>query len=392
METHLLCSLDPTEAKEAIWDVIVIGGGPAGSFAAQALAKRSLKVLIIDKNIHPRFKVCGCCVTPHGIRLLKEEGIFHKLEMHTTFIDTINVSSRRHCTSLPLKKGVTIDRSILDHILLEHALSCGASVMLEVKSNELMIDEDRKCALLLVTSKHHGTLQLQTKIVLNASGLQGAQFFTDGRIIDDDSYVGVGAKAFSLTSSLDDSRIYMTLGSAKSGYVGAVKLQDDSIDYAGALSPKFIKKCGSIKAAVEKIIIDNSTEKESLLPLPDTWKATPSLSCVCALAHTRYFAIGDACGYVEPFTGEGITWALESGLGVAPFAEKAVSGWNANYIQDWNDWHKKNIGGSHKICTVIKQGLRLPSFIRAAILRGLQYKVVRSIVARTLDGRHLSWI
>jgi flavin-dependent dehydrogenase len=61
-------SLDPTLAPESaagrLWDVVVVGAGPAGAMAARELARRGAGVLLVDRAQFPRYKVCGGCLNP----------------------------------------------------------------------------------------------------------------------------------------------------------------------------------------------------------------------------------------------------------------------------------------------------------------------------------------
>ena len=80
------------EADPEHWDVIVIGGGPAGALAAYLLARRKLRTLIVEKDAFPRPKVCGGCLSEASLQILASLGLsqvvdgigvepFHRLQM-----------------------------------------------------------------------------------------------------------------------------------------------------------------------------------------------------------------------------------------------------------------------------------------------------------------------
>jgi flavin-dependent dehydrogenase len=81
----------------------------------------------------------------------------------------------------------------------------------------------------------------------------------------------------------------------------------------------------------------------------------------------RVFAVGDAAGYVEPFTGEGISWALASGLAAAPVAARATRGWDAGMIQEWTTAHRRLIGRRQVACRIAARLLRMPHLCRGLI-------------------------
>lgn len=57
------------------WDVIVVGAGPAGALAARQLATQQLKVLLVEKQAFPRWKVCGSCLNGHALKSLESAGL-----------------------------------------------------------------------------------------------------------------------------------------------------------------------------------------------------------------------------------------------------------------------------------------------------------------------------
>ena len=59
-----------TSVKASLWDVVVVGAGPAGAAAATKLGKNGLRVLLLDREDFPRPKVCGCCLSPLALNEL----------------------------------------------------------------------------------------------------------------------------------------------------------------------------------------------------------------------------------------------------------------------------------------------------------------------------------
>src|SRR5277367_3732369 len=112
------------------WDVIVIGAGPAGSTAALQLAKAGIKVLLVDKSEHPRFKVCGSCLSLRGVQLLEELGVLGKIEaLRPIPIKALSLYSGERSVSLTLPGGWIISRSALDAALVECAIEAGAQYL-----------------------------------------------------------------------------------------------------------------------------------------------------------------------------------------------------------------------------------------------------------------------
>ncbi|MGL6134650.1 MAG: NAD(P)/FAD-dependent oxidoreductase, partial [Prochlorococcaceae cyanobacterium] len=64
-----------TSTSNRHWDVVVVGAGPAGALAALDLARRGLRVLLVEKRRWPRWKVCGCCLNGQARAVLASLGL-----------------------------------------------------------------------------------------------------------------------------------------------------------------------------------------------------------------------------------------------------------------------------------------------------------------------------
>src|SRR5262249_52623237 len=98
------------------------------------------------------------------------------------------------------------------------------------------------------------------------------------------------------------------------------------------------------------------------------WQGTPGLTRrAWPLSRDRLFFLGDAAAYVEPFTGEGIAWALASARAIRPFALGAIERWNSRLARDWGDAHQRLTGRRRLLCRAIALGLRRPLLIRLGL-------------------------
>jgi flavin-dependent dehydrogenase len=150
------------------------------------------------------------------------------------------------------------------------------------------------------------------------------------------------------------------------GYVGLVRLEDGRLDIAAACDPMFVQACRGPGNAVRRLL------DEVGWPCPASvvecaWRGTPLLTRrPQRLGAHRLFLIGDAAGYVEPFTGEGIAWALASGAAVAPLAVRAARGWDPSFMAQWTTAHARLIQRRQRTCRLVSGVLR-----RADITAGM---------------------
>jgi flavin-dependent dehydrogenase len=74
--------------------------------------------------------------------------------------------------------------------------------------------------------------------------------------------------------------------------------------------------------------------------------------------------VGDAAGYVEPFTGEGMAWAVASAAALAPIAARD---WHPGLAREWEAAHRRVLGRRQLGCRVIAKALRFPRLTRLAV-------------------------
>ncbi|MGL4420441.1 MAG: NAD(P)/FAD-dependent oxidoreductase, partial [Gemmataceae bacterium] len=112
------------------------------------------------------------------------------------------------------------------------------------------------------------------------------------------------------------------------------------------------------------------------------WRGTPPLTRRPeAVAGPGWFAVGDATGYVEPFTGEGMAWALASGRAVVPIVQDSLNGWQSHHKDRWTRDHRRIIGQRQRLCRGIRKLLRFPTACDWAIrLLGIAPNLARPLV------------
>jgi 2-polyprenyl-6-methoxyphenol hydroxylase-like FAD-dependent oxidoreductase len=157
------------------------------------------------------------------------------------------------------------------------------------------------------------------------------------------------------------------MATARGGYVGLVRIEDGRLDVAAAFDVAFVKGQGGPGPAAEAVLGEVGWPRiAGLAELP--WKGTPALTRRAKqLAGARWFAVGDAAGYVEPFTGEGMAWAVMSAAALAPIAARAVRNWDASLVREWERTHRRAIGTRQHACRVISRVLRSPTFTTFAV-------------------------
>lgn len=359
-------TLSPAEAARTTWPVVIIGAGPAGSSAAIFLAKAGKQVLLVDRASFPRGKVCGCCLNGVTLELLRDLNAGDAVERRGLPIEKIRLATDSRQVELALPGGVSVSRDWFDAHLIQQAIEHGASFLDGVTARIL----PQRDATVSVRLSEASTVQAEAVIV--ADGLSGRslenvdQFITTTR---ESSWVGVGA-TLPDASAFEIGVIYMAC--TKSGYVGMVRLEDGRLDIASAMSRDFLKQKQNVADCISEILAKGS--KFNVCPQAiqnASWRGTPQLTRrLNQVAHGRIFVIGDAAGYVEPFTGEGIAWALQGGSAVGRILSQATGDYG-RLRQQWIGEHRRLVTSRQATCRWAALILKHP-WMTSGVIRLLQ--------------------
>lgn len=354
-------TLTLAELSARVWDALVIGGGPAGALAARELAKRGLAVALLDKSGFPRDKVCGGCLSPPALAALRSCGLGElPARLGGVPLADVQFSYEGRHARLPLRGGVAVSRRALDAALVREAIASGAGFLPGHAAVLGQANEDHRGVVV-------GPVAAAARVVLVADGLGGRSLAGCGEFalaIDARERVGVGG-LFAAGDDWPAGRVH--LAGVAGGYIGIVRVEDGLLDVAGALTPELLRACGGTERAIARIL------REARLPaLPPggaaRWRGTPALARRrFPVAVERVFVIGDAAGYVEPFTGEGIGWALESALAVAPLAQRGARAWHPALASQWRQRHGRTLRRQQMWCRLFRRMLWEPVFTRIAL-------------------------
>lgn len=314
---------------------VVLGGGPAGALCALRLADRGVRTLLVDKATFPRAKVCGCCLNLAGVDVLGQMGLGQlPAQLGAVELHHWHIRYARKDIRCPLPGGFAVSRYRLDEALIRQAAAAGATVRTgTVGTIETMTDDQVSVRLESVPAgEETPTVETVTaSMAIIATGLAGGglerwlpyQKRPSGPF-------GAGLTLSSQSDAYPLGTIFMACH--RDGYVGAVRLEDGTLDVAAALMPATLAGKTLARDAIPLRIAQMM--REAGFPTGAHWeqqssraRTTPRLRRSRLAGNGRLIAIGDAAQYVEPFTGEGMAWAMKSGLVAADMiAERSGNG------------------------------------------------------------------
>jgi flavin-dependent dehydrogenase len=203
------------------------------------------------------------------------------------------------------------------------------------------------------------------RVLIDATGL-GRGLAADGHAATEaapGARVGIGVELAAPRYPVQAGELHMAVG--RSGYVGLVRVEGGLLNVAAAVDAERLR-ASTTEGAVAQILSD-----AGLPPLPPDahrgWRGTPRLDRSGSdVGAERLLRLGDAAGYVEPFTGEGIGWALGDGRAAAHAARVAVGGAPGEALALWRAYRAARRSSAERLCRVLARGLRRPWVVSVA--------------------------
>lgn len=298
-------------------DVLIIGGGPAGTAAAITAARAGLKVILFEKGPYGRDKVCGDGLTPRAIAALNELRIDHSVAHR---IDGLRMIAGKKQRELSWPKtdrfphhGAVWPRQRFDNHLLDVAIASGADVRFE--SEALPVIENGR-----VVGVNVGPDSYRAPFTVLAAGAQGMAAKMLGAERDPNEPFGLAIRAYAPTPRHAERHLEACLslsdehGVAVPGYGWMFPAGDGTVNIGvGALSTmKGFKKL-NLNTLLDQYaaLVRESWSLGDYVEKPRAWRLPMS----CVRRHgPGWVAVGDAAGFVNPMNGEGIDYGLESGM------------------------------------------------------------------------------
>jgi flavin-dependent dehydrogenase len=362
-------------AMGMLYDVAVVGAGPAGSACAVYLARQGWRVALVDRGQFPRHKPCAECLSPAAEPLLARLGVLHALAItrparlkgfrlyapNGDFFQGDFAATRRADGASYYETALSIPRYQLDHALVQAAQAAGAELHEGWRCAN--IERDQLCAKLIPATDEeplrarlaiaadglHSTIAQRLGVqragrlrkialVAHLRGMRGVTEYTEVHVAGR-RYVGINP----LEGAGDLCNVAMVVDEARDGRALAGRAEAFLLETL----PTFPK----VRERLMSITVERHTLSVSRLS-----------QRVGRLSSERLMLAGDATGYYDPFTGEGIYRALRGAELVAQVAHAALSADDLSVprLATYDRLYRAEFRGKRLIERAIQQAVQLP--------------------------------
>ncbi|MGN6598871.1 MAG: geranylgeranyl reductase family protein [Actinomycetes bacterium] len=400
---------------EDVADVVIVGAGPAGSTTAYYLAQAGLDVVLLEKTAFPREKVCGDGLTPRAVEQLLRMGIDTTPEAGWIRNHGLRIIGGGMRLELPWPElasfpdyGLVRPRLDFDEILASQAVKAGARLYERMSVTGPVVDETTG-RVTAVTAREVDDAGRKTgperrfsaKVVVAADGNSSRLSLALGLQKRDDRPMGVAVRTYYKTPRHDDDWLesWLELWDRSSGKevllpgYGWIFGVGDGTSNVGLGILNTSSAFGNVdyKALLHRWVESMPAEwefNEQTMTQPVRGAALP-MGFNRQPHYTRgVLLVGDAGGMVNPFNGEGIAYAMESGATAAEVIVSALGrpteGSRELALQGYPTALKEAYGGYYTLGRVFVKAIGNPSVMKLATRHGLPHPTLMKFTLKLL--------
>jgi menaquinone-9 beta-reductase len=393
-------------------DVLVVGGGPAGAACAYWLAEAGHDVLLVEKKRYPREKTCGDGLTPRAVKELESMGLAEALADHHRFEGLRSIAFGR---TLELKwpshpdypsYGYVVTRKDLDHMVAERAVKSGATLWQETEAIEPIVDGGLVRGAVVRRKEGGGgadgadptetgtTEEVRARYVVVADGSLSRFGRALGTARNKDFPQGMAIRGYYVSPRHDEPWIESHLdvrdkqGNVLPGYGWIFPVGDGRVNVGVGLLSTF----NQWKSVNTSHLMDAFVDWA-----PKSWELSPETSCgpptggrlpmslsVGPRVGPTWLVVGDAGGAINPFNGEGIAYAYETGRFAAETLGVALKTGNGLALRDYEARLATEYELYYKVARAFVRIIGNPQAMRLLVSTGMRSRTLMEWVLRIM--------
>ncbi|MEE9167029.1 MAG: geranylgeranyl reductase family protein [Candidatus Neomarinimicrobiota bacterium] len=388
-----------------VYDLIIVGGGPAGSTAAIYAARKGLKTLLLEKERFPRDKVCGDALSGKSVAVLRDLNLMESVrELPGALIRTVTFGSPNHTeVNVELRSsnpgdppiGFVIRREIFDNFLFQEARKVVHNCVEEFSVRDILTENGQVQGVRGIGPDGSKGTEFRGRMVLGADGFNSVVARKMGLYNHDPLHQVVALRCyFRKVRGLTDQIELHYLREVVPGYFWIFPLEDDYANVGIGMLHAYIRRRQiNLKVALNNAIHSSAFEHRfkgsEQVGTPVGWNL-PVGSMHRKIFGAGFMLLGDAAGLIDPFTGEGIGNAMYSARVAVETAAEAcrADDFSENFLSRYDHRLWDAIGGELRLSTKLQQLGRLKFLLNFVIAKAARSEEVRNVIGGMIVNEH----
>ncbi|HLL16903.1 MAG TPA: NAD(P)/FAD-dependent oxidoreductase [Pyrinomonadaceae bacterium] len=407
------------------YDVLVVGGGPAGTSASIHLAMRGAQVALVERERFPRAKLCGEFISPECLAHFARLGVLEEMRAsggarvgETIFFARsgrrVGVPSAWFGTGMPgdgEAGALGLSRAEMDHRLLLRARAVGVEVLEEAQVSGLLFGNEGR-RVVGVRVEHRGAeSELRAAITIDATGRARvlarrveAASKTNGANGANEMRAG-GASSPSKRMPLVAFKAHLENASGgegvceiyfyRGGYGGLSRVEKGLSNLCFIVAARDVRaRASDAERVMREIVMSNARAAETLrgARVSSEWLAVAleSFGRRELIPCEGLLAVGDAASFIDPFTGSGMLMALESGELAGACVVRALPGLRTGggftpLAADYRARYRERFAPRLRVCSWLRRAAFAPRVATEAAIfaLGVSERVRRALAHAT---------
>ncbi|MBI4044253.1 MAG: geranylgeranyl reductase family protein [Candidatus Diapherotrites archaeon] len=388
--------------KETKFDVIISGAGPAGSACATFLARKGIKVLVLDKARFPRDKTCGDAISGKSVSVIRELGLEKEIEKnYHAKIYGVTLSSpngNMFTVDIPERQGLKsygycARREVFDNIVFQTASKeKNVTIMQRTQVTGLRIEGNVVKGITATSLENNEALEFDAKIVVGADGAHSPVASALGvNKVENEHYCTAVRAYYEGIGGLTDKIEIHFIDEVMPGYFWIFPLENGMANVGvGMLFSDLKKRNINLKHAMHNAMHNNALFKKRFANAKQAGEikgwTLPLGSKRRKLAFNGAVLLGDAGSLIDPFSGEGVGNALTSAKLAAPVIEKALrtNDFSENTFKEYEENVWKELGPELETSYKMQRLGRYKWLLNFTIGKAARKKELRDLIAHSL--------